>query len=253
MEEHLNRLKYRAALLASKTIGWMSDQSRTHRGSRVLMFHDVSGHTVSNDIYSVPRRLFESQVEHVVTWATSQGRQFVELAVPPADGIAWTFDDGYRSSLAIVAPLFSTLKIPLCVFVSRQYVESGDSRYLSRSEVIELSSYPNITLGTHGVSHRRLTELNPSELRHELMESREWLEDLIGQSVNSLSYPHGASDGRVVQEVAAAGYVLAAGSSIGTYRDIRQRFQIPRIDIWSLDSPSTVVSKLSGRWDALLK
>jgi peptidoglycan/xylan/chitin deacetylase (PgdA/CDA1 family) len=163
-----------------------------------------------------------------------------------------TFDDGYQSTLKLAAPVLVSLKIPFHVFITKSYVDSGDSRYLAKRDLIELAELPGATLGLHGMSHSRLSSLSDDSLHREMRESRDWLEQLIGRSVNSLSYPHGDFDARVSAATLAAGITTAACSNIGTFLKTSQSLSIPRIDIWSYDSPKSTVAKIRGDWDFLL-
>ena len=59
-------------------------------------------------------------------------------------------------------------------------------------------------IGSHGVTHTKLTELSDKELINELVSSKHFLEDIIGREVHTISYPHGAINSRVKKAVAKA-------------------------------------------------
>jgi len=61
---------------------------------------------------------------------------------------------------------------------------------------------------SHGVSHVPLTQLSESEVRHELVESKRRLEQILGRAVLGISYPYGACDARVAHHARDAGYRL---------------------------------------------
>ena len=46
-------------------------------------------------------------------------------------------------------------------------------------------------IGSHGLNHTNLRQCRPEQIRHELMTSRNILEDTIGKSVHYLAYPYG--------------------------------------------------------------
>jgi peptidoglycan/xylan/chitin deacetylase (PgdA/CDA1 family) len=75
----------------------------------------------------------------------------------------------------------------------------------------QLRSLPahRVEVGSHSVSHCKLTELSDSQVFSELRDSKSVLEDLLGMAVHSFAYPHGRYDARVMELVAAAGYVDA--------------------------------------------
>jgi len=61
-------------------------------------------------------------------------------------------------------------------------------------------------IGSHGVSHRVLTELSPPELAREVRICKTWLEDTLSGPVQMFCYPKGRFNKSVVQHVKEAGY-----------------------------------------------
>ena len=109
-----------------------------------------------------------------------------------------------------------------------------------------------MTVGVHGVTHQRLTILSSQQIRDELAQSRDWLEQLTGRSVTSMSYPHGDFNPEVSEIAKSCGFETAACSRIGTFTDTHQAFAIPRIDIWAFDKRRAFLQKTLGSWDRLL-
>lgn len=248
----MNRGKFVLASCIARLNGTVRRFDEPARGTRVLMYHDVSHESIPGDIYSMPFQAFSSGVSQVAAWAAERHHNFLPFSAVPKPGIALTFDDGYSSTLHLAAPVFAAHKIPFHVFVTKSYVESGNPRYLSRAELVELAAFPGASIGLHGASHAKLSSLDDSSLHRELAESRDWLEQLIGRSVDSLSYPHGDFDVRVSNAARASGVIAAACSTVGTFTDASQALSIPRVDLWSHDSKTSTVAKTRGDWDALL-
>ena len=63
-----------------------------------------------------------------------------------------------------------------------------------------------MVIGSHGSTHRILTQLNDAELYAELKNSKDALEQHLGISVDDLSIPRGFYDQRVLQVAGAVGY-----------------------------------------------
>jgi peptidoglycan/xylan/chitin deacetylase (PgdA/CDA1 family) len=61
-------------------------------------------------------------------------------------------------------------------------------------------------IGSHSVTHRRLTELSPSEALAELTKSRQVLEKILERNVESFALPYGACNPDVLRLAAEAGY-----------------------------------------------
>jgi len=248
----MNRGKFVIASLAARTLSVFRRTDEPRHGTRVMMYHDINESGVIEDIYSIPVKAFSRGVAGLAEWAGIERHSFVPFASRPEPGIAITFDDGYRSTLFLAAPVFEKFEIPFHVFVTKSFVEQGNPSYLSKSDVVALSRMPLATIGVHGVSHRHFSQLNETSLRKELLESRDWLEQLIGQPVTTLSYPHGDFTPAISNIVGQCGFDAAACSAVGTFTQSAQSLVIPRIDIWSHDTPSTTIAKVRGKWDTLL-
>jgi len=249
----MNRGKFVLADAVSVVNGMVRRPNAPTLGTRVMMYHDVNEDNRADDIYSVPLTSFSRGVSAVAAWAKEHRHRFVTFSAACTPGIAVTFDDGYSSTLRLAAPVFANHAIPFHVFVTKAYVESGNPLYLSPRDVRELAAFPGATVGLHGASHTKFSQLDDASLRRELEESRDWLQQLTGRSIDTLSYPHGDFSPRVGAVVAQCGITAAACSNVGTYSDSAQSLSIPRVDLWSHDSPRTTVAKVRGDWDLLLR
>jgi peptidoglycan/xylan/chitin deacetylase (PgdA/CDA1 family) len=225
--------------------------TRTTAAARVLMYHAV-GTPIPDDAqgrYTITPERFRSHMDALV-----QNKVPVvdfPCAADQPQQIAITFDDGYRDTLEVAAPLMVERKLPFCVFVTPGFVRSGNGIYLSESGLRELAALPGAMIGAHGDSHCRLTECDDAKLKAELRDSRAWLEDVLGRAVTTMSYPHGAVDRRVRDAAAEAGYVFAACSVFGARRAGDDPLAIARTDIWASDDAAVLEAKLAGDWDWL--
>lgn len=248
----MNRLTFQAANLTAVLRRSVFRSSKCRTGTRILMFHDINMSQSHDDVYSLPSNTFSEFVKRLRIYADGHDIDLKRFGDDPAPGVAVTFDDGYASTLTYAAEQLTAQSIPFHVFLTKQYVESLDARYLNSSDVVALSRMPMVSLGVHGVSHSRMSTLPAEQIRRELNDSKHWLEDLIGRSVDTASYPHGDFDDSVVQIAKEVGLISVACSKSGTYVSEEQRLSIPRIDVWALDSAATIMAKLHGSWDHVL-
>jgi peptidoglycan/xylan/chitin deacetylase (PgdA/CDA1 family) len=100
---------------------------------------------------------------------------------------------------------------------------------LSAEEVAGLAGHPLVEIGSHSATHSELPELPLDRLEQEIFGSRHRLEDIVGQPVESFSYPHGLVDVRTERAVAAAGYLQACASWNGLVRPRRNAYRQPRL------------------------
>lgn len=131
---------------------------------------------------------------------------------------------------------------------------------LSWAEVRDLHR-DGILVGSHTVSHPRLSSLDAEALRREVTASRHRLEEELGGPIRSFAYPSGDLDERVVTEVGRAGYDIAFTTRPGTNGPGTDPLRVRRKGIagpssetpWGRFSPSLFQVELSGLYDALLR
>jgi len=225
----------------------------------VLAYHAVSD-TWPAALSATPERL-ERQVELLLA-SGYHGATFSEAALtPPAKRtVAVTFDDSYRSVLEFALPILSRHGFPGTVFVPTAYAGSGSPMawpgidgWLGgphESELLpmgwdELRALAGAgwEIGSHTHTHPRLTELDDESLLDELTRSRRECEHHLGVRCDSLSYPYGDHDARVVDAAARAGYAVACTLPARLHRSEPLRW--PRIGVYHTDGEARFRLKVS--------
>ena len=243
----MNQLKYRLAQLVSSTQRTKTAY-QAHR--RVLMYHSISQHKQPDkDIYSLSQHDFAQHVELLSELHKTENSKVVKLDSTDRSGITITFDDGYQDTLTIAAQTLAGKNLPFTVFVASANITSGDSRFLNRQELIELSKISGATIGSHGHAHSHLAKMSPQDIESDLKHSKDWLEQIIQKPVTTLSYPHGSYNDEVVRIASGIGFEFAATSNWGVFEVGTKKLEIPRIDIWSQDSRRILQQKLFGKWE----
>jgi glycosyltransferase involved in cell wall biosynthesis len=209
--------------------------------------------------YGIPPREFADQLDAILR----DGRHFITLEAflraLDDDGslrrgaVLLTFDDAYADVLSAGLPILVERGIPGvafavagCVGGTNEWDRGIGARalpLLDENGLRELAA-SGIAIGSHGVTHRRLTELG-SELEKELLESAEQLEALgLGRPV-VLAYPHGVWSPEVAEAVREAGYKAAFTVTPGVVRRNGNRFALPRVEVLASDSPRLLRLKLA--------
>ena len=88
---------------------------------------------------------------------------------------------------------------------------------LTWDELAEMLSSGLLTVGSHTQSHPMLTKILTEEVRQELLESKNLIEQHLSISVNHFSYPHSAYNMEIANELRLVGYksaTLGYGGSI---------------------------------------
>jgi peptidoglycan/xylan/chitin deacetylase (PgdA/CDA1 family) len=158
-----------------------------------------------------------------------------------------SFDDAFRSA-ATVFPQLERMGVPVQVFVCTGYARDGaplsipelagdDPQQLATMTWEELRG---LDVGSHGVSHAHLTRLSDDELRRELVDSKQRIEDELGRACVDFAYPYGEHDDRVRAAVRAAGYERA----YGLVEDGGDQFALRRLDLYRRHSPFGALLRL---------
>lgn len=248
----MRRLKYRFADIAG-TCTAKFKHYRFADCSRLLMFHGVGDDVdADHDLYCHSPKQFVDQISAISHWAAANGVSYGSFTPDSRGHICLTFDDGYASLHTFVAPYLLENGIPFHIFIPVKCLTEEPSLHLSLNQLCELAKEPLIGIGAHGYSHQSLLHLSARHLHDELMSSRSELQSVSGRTITTMSYPFGEHDQRVNEAARTAGFTLAATSKSGLFDRTTDFLQVPRTDIWAMDSPRTVVSKLQGGWDWIL-
>ena len=166
-----------------------------------------------------------------------------------------TFDDAFRSA-ATVFPDLERLGVPVQIFVCTRYALVGapltipelagdDPEQLATMNWDELREQAarGVAIGSHAVSHPHLTTLSDDDLRRELNESKEEIEDRLGRPCEDLAYPYGEHDQRVRAAARAAGYRRAYALR-GSRSDA---YAAPRLDLYRRHTVPRTLLRVFGR------
>lgn len=116
--------------------------------------------------------------------------------------ITTSWDDGHALDLRL-ADLLDHYDLTGTFYITRSYVQPR----LTGTQIRELANRHEV--GAHTLNHPILTDVAPDVARHEVAQSKRWLEDLTGERVEGFAYPSGVSDASTRQMVADAGYTHA--------------------------------------------
>lgn len=163
-----------------------------------------------------------------------QMRQFlldrdVEMPQKP---VLITFDDGYRDNYENALPILRRRSMTATFFVIAGMI--GDQNRLDRQMISEMST-AGMSIGSHGLRHKALAEMSPSEIQFELSESKRILQDIVDQEICFLAYPEGSFSHTVIDIAAQEGYFGAFTITGGFNKKDSNPFLLKRVPVFSYD------------------
>jgi len=216
----------------------------------VLVFHKLTDSVSFGSTNYSPERMCQ-----LLTSLTDNGYQFVSvselMSKNDSSKIAITFDDGYAHLAAALPPLIDRFKIRPTIFVPTSYVGKTNSwdyssffksePHLSRQQIEYLSEI-GVDFGSHGHRHVRLSALDNNELESELSESKNILAEITGKPVETMSFPFGKTNQRVLTATEKAGYKTSFTMSFPDNSD--SNLAMGRVPVYFFDGPDSVIQKL---------
>jgi len=230
---------------------------------RILMYHRVDD--VQGDRLVVNPEAFKEQMR----WLKRQEIRVVDLdtlisSLEYADEnsinqVAITFDDGYEDNHRHAWPILRQFGYPATVFVSAGLIGTdrpipAERPYATPAKVmtweqLEEMAKDNITIGSHALTHARLTRIPLERVKQEVAESKRILEERLDCRVDWFCYPSGAYSVDVVKLVQWAGYYGACTVRPGANSARTHRFLLRRTEISGEDILGSFKKKLTGAYD----
>ena len=190
----------------------------------IIMLHHVSDLPVFKSLepYSISRSKFISLLDYIETnnFKTINFYDIINEKCSPKDVII-TFDDCSRELWNFAIPELIKRDMKAVFYIPTGYINSfnewdvneGKSQvnFFNEQEIIEISKYSNFEIGSHSVTHRKLTQLNSVEVLQELIHSKKELERITKKEVVSFAHPFGELPLDNKKLLAKAGYLFACG------------------------------------------
>jgi len=242
------------------SISFIWKKIKPTNGITVLMYHRINDKNASGNL-DVPIRNFEEQMKYLVQkkYKTLSLKEFKELLYGKKRGatrkkyILITFDDGWKDNYTNAFPILKKYSLKGTVFLVSQTIKNKKYfQYLSLEEIIEMEEY-GIDFGSHTLSHKELTKLEPAKAKMEINQSKLSLEKLLHKPVVSFCYPRGKLNSNIVSYVSKAGYELAFTIYPGKNTPKTNPLILKRTEISGNDSFFDFKKKLTGSYDWLHK
>ncbi|WP_436932573.1 polysaccharide deacetylase family protein [Halosimplex halobium] len=101
---------------------------------------------------------------------------------------------------------------------------------LTQDQIKMLSDHPLVTVGSHGHEHVPLDGISKTAIKHDVSQSKSYLENLTGGRVHHFSFPYGGWDYTSRRCVADIGFTTAVTTTPRTVSRHDSPLGIPRFD-----------------------
>jgi peptidoglycan/xylan/chitin deacetylase (PgdA/CDA1 family) len=172
----------------------------------------------------------------------------LEMGKLTQNTIAITFDDGYLDNIANALPILKKFGIPATIFITAGVIEKQfywekeregytPGRALSKKDLIYLTGDDLIEIGSHTMTHSRLSQQSYEKQVWEIQESKRVIENIINKTVNGFAYPFGTVKdfNRETVKLVKKSYKYACANFPGIVTKRTGVFALPRINIQNWD------------------
>lgn len=202
-------------LTGSPDIDRAKDVRRTPKQKFVCLTYHVIGDGPSQYVLGVRQLRDQLQLLKAEAYVV-EGFEQLESRLRSNRGlplryVVLTVDDGHESSM-LAADILEAQASKATFFLTRDRCLKKVG-FIREREIRELRKR-GFSLGTHGITHRKLTFMSKQACTAELRGSKQWLEDVIGEEIRYMAAPGGYINAQVFQLASECEYVL-----IGTCRE----------------------------------
>lgn len=148
----------------------------------------------------------------------------------PKTPVLITFDDGYEDNYQNAYPVLKQMGLKATIFVVTDFM-NGKKGYLTWAQCREMEKH-GITVESHTVDHKSMTDLSDDQLRKELTDSKAAAEKELGHPVSYIAYPTGAYNLHIADLAKDAGYRAAFTIKYGNVDGASNVYAIERVPIF---------------------
>lgn len=175
------------------------------------------------------------------------------LAPLPKKAVAVTLDDGYADNHSNAWPILAEQEFPATIFVTvgtvgnqnRWMVPDGypPRQMLEWSEIREMHA-AGVQIGSHTMTHPKLSTLGRDAAQREVVEAKKTLEDRLGSEIDTFAYPYGELSEETRDIVQEAGHSIACSVRPGFNRPNDDPLLLRRIEVDGTDPAWKVLQKM---------
>lgn len=152
----------------------------------------------------------------------------------PDNPVLITFDDGYRDNYDNAYPILQKYDFKATVFVVTSFLGKYPN-YMTWDQAREMDAN-GISIESHTVDHKSMTDLTDDQLRTELVNSKKKAEQELGHPVDYMAYPTGTYNLHIAQLVKEAGYKAAFTIKYGNVDKASNIYALERVPVFHTEN-----------------
>lgn len=193
----------------------------------VLIYHGVGREDAKNwgdlNLLIVPET-FEEQIKYLYEHgykivSVEEVSKRLRMNEDVKKYIAITFDDGYLNNYTHAFPILKKYNATATFYIIPDAIGShsyngGTAKYMNDTQIKEMLK-AGMRIGSHTMSHYDLTSIREEDYQKELAESKRLLEQRFKTHIESIAYPCGLYNEKIVNLVKEYGYKEGVTTNLG--------------------------------------
>jgi peptidoglycan/xylan/chitin deacetylase (PgdA/CDA1 family) len=204
----------------------------------ILNYHAVTqGFQQGDDpIYSIDQATFRRQLDWIrlLDLPVISLADLVSVAAPDKPTVILTFDDGHPSDYEIVFPILQEFGMTGAFFIPTSKMENRLSQWAAYREMLAAGN----GVGSHGVTHAYLTDLDSQAQVRELRDSKSMIEDRLYTEVKYCALPGGRWNRHTLEAAKNLGYKGLLTTHFGHCDTMHPSFLISR---WTIKRTTSLI------------
>ena len=176
--------------------------------------------------YILPIDSFRGQME----WLRSSGFRGLSvseaLRYPTEPSVCITFADGCETDLIAAAPILKEFGFHATSYLTAGFL--GMPGYLSAEQVRDLDQQ-GFEIGCHSMTHPYLSDLAEPDLKREIVDAKQKIEQIVGHAIEHFSCPGGRYNERTLAMARSAGLKTVANSEFHGNTPATDRYKLGRV------------------------
>jgi len=229
----------------------------------ILLYHRISDYPadpLTTNITNFAEHLLTLKKYYTIrstSWLINKLQ--IKNYIPP-DSVLIHFDDTYKNVFTHATPLLQAVNIPATFFIATGFIDNN----LEFSHDIEKSpfKYENLTksdimnidkkgfeIGCHTVHHVNLARMAVKDIKYEIQDSKNTLENILNKPISTMSFPFGRFtdiNEEARQIIRYSGFLALFSAYGGFVKRDTDLFDIPRIGASSEHRPLDILMELEG-------